>query len=312
MTRLSARGLASVIVLTLSLLAACSEADSGSNTAEDPYSVTVTTPDDGEQTLTDEPRRVAATNGSRVIPFLEPFLDDDHVLVGYGGSPEPAEFPWIQEQLETLPNSPDVDGPELEVYASWTPDLLLANGNLGDYWEPVRKVGPLVQLPETDWRATTELLGQIFEKPDVAEAVVAEGEELIAEARREEPVTAAVLSPYQDNGTVGTQVIGAELPNFLRELNIEVADSPTAQDGYEDVSLELLEDLLADVDHVIVLDNGGDFQQDFLEDPLVKDLPAFKEGRFTAFDRVQSGAAFPVTPPTIPVVIDAVTPMLEQ
>lgn len=313
MTTLRARGFASILVLPLFLLAACADGDATSGeTAAESYSVTITTPDDGEQTLSEDPRRIVATNGNRVIPFVEPFLDEEHQLVGYGSTPEPAEFPWIQEQLETLPNSPDVDGPDLEAYASWMPDLLLANGNLGDYWEPVRQVGPLVQLPETDWRATTDLVGQIFEKPEVADEVIAESEELIAAARRDEPITAAVLSPYQDNGTVGTQVVGAELPNFLQELNIEVRDSPTAEDGYEDVSLELLEDLLADIDHVIVIDNGGTFQQDFLDDPLVSQLPVFSEGRFTAFDRIQSGAGFPVSPPTIPVVIDAVAPLLQQ
>ncbi|WP_170131249.1 ABC transporter substrate-binding protein [Quadrisphaera granulorum] len=275
------------------------------------YSVTVTTPDDGEVVLTAAPARVGALNGNRVIPFVQPFLDEGHVLVGYGNEADPEKYPWIQAELEAFTAVDDSDGPNVEEYAAWDADLLIANGNVGDFWEPAREAGPLVQLPETDWRATTTLLGEIFQKPDVAEDVIATTEATIADARLAEPVTAAVLWPYQENGTVGTQVLGAELPNFLGDLNITVAGSDTAVDGYEDVSLELLAERLAGVDHVIVLSSGDDLQQRFLDNPVVADIPVIASGHVTRFTDVQTGAGFPVTPMTVPVLIDALSGVLK-
>lgn len=291
------------------LLTACSTGP-GPAPADPGFPRTVTTPDDGAVVLDRAPRRIAALNGNRVVPFLLPFLSEEYQLVGYGGDATPEEYPWIAEQLRGLPNSPDLDGPTVEAYASWAPDLLVANGNIGDYWHPARAVGPLVQLPETDWRATTRLLGEVFADPDAAERTIADTERLLDAARRSTPITAAVLSRYQEGGTLGFQVAGAELPNFLADLNVVVAPSATASDGYEDVSVELLRERL-DVDRVIVLDFGTELQASLLADPLFTAVPAIAEGRFVALDGQQTAAGFPVTPPTVPVVLNALTPVLE-
>lgn len=311
--RLSRRSVLALFPSALVLSACGSGSDGDGATGASPqasaYRVTVTTPDDGEVTFDRFPRRIAALNGGRVIPFLLPFLSPDHELVGYGGDADPEGFPWIADQLEGLPQADIADGVPVETLVGWRPDLLVANGNVGDVWEPARAVGPLVQLPETDWRATTRLLGQIFQAPDVAERTVAETEGLLAEQRLATPVTAAVLSRYQDNGTLGFQVPGAELPNFLSDLGIEVAASETAVDGYEDVSLETVADRL-DVDQVIVLNYGEELQQILLSDPLFRRVPAVAAGRVVTFTALQTAAAFPVTPPSMPVVLEALAPVL--
>ena len=295
--------------LLLSARGSDGSADASESDSE-AYSVTVTTPDDGQITLTEAPRRVGVLNGNRVIPFVKPFLDDDHVLAGIGNDPDPELFPWIADELASAPRADDTDGIDLEAVASWDADLLLANGNLGDYWEPARQVGTLVQLPETDWRATVTLLGSIFEKPELAEEIIADTEALIEDAALDEEITAAVLSPYQENGTVGTQVLGAELPNFLADLNITVAASDTAVDGYEDVSLESLGDRLEGVDHVIVMNNGDELQDNFLANPVVANLDVIAEGDVTRLTQLQSGAGFPVNPLTVPVLIEALAGVL--
>jgi iron complex transport system substrate-binding protein len=313
LTRRPSGALPSLLV-TAALLSACGSTSddepAGTGADSEAYSVTVTTPDDGEQTLTEEPLRIGVLNGNRVIPFLKPFLDEDHQLVGYGNDPDPAMFPWIQEELEAFTPIDTSDGPDVEAVAAWDADLVLGNGNIGDYWEPVRAVAPLVQLPETDWRATVTLLGEIFEEPAIAEEVIADTEALIDDARRDEPLTAAVLSPYQENGTIGTQVLGAELPNFLADLNILVADSPTAEGGYEDVSLEQLADRLADVDHVVVFNNGDELRDRVLATPVVANIPVIADGDVTLLTEVESGAAFPVNPLTVPVLLDAFSDLL--
>lgn len=290
------------------LLTACApgRADVAADTG---HPRSVTTPDDGTVVIDRAPRRIAALNGNRVIPFLLPFLSEERRLVGYGGGATPEDFPWIAEQLRGLPVSPDEDGPNVEAYASWAPDLMIANGNIGDYWEPARAVGPLVQLPETDWRATVRLLGEVFDEPAVAERTIADTDALLAGARRTTEITAAVVSPHQTGGTLGFQVLGAELPNFLADLGVRVAPSPTALDGYEDVSLELAGERL-DVDRVIVLNFGDDLQAALLEDPLFRAVPAVAEGRVVVLTGQQTAAGFPVTPPTVPVVLDALAPLL--
>lgn len=309
--RLSRRSVLTLVPSAL-FLAACgsgSDDDGGAPPQTGAYRVTVTTPDDGEVVLDRAPRRIAALNGGRVVPFLVPFLSPDHELVGYGGEADPKEFPWIADQLRGLPQADIADGVPVETLVGWRPDLMVANGNVGDVWEPARAVGPLVQLPETDWRASTRLLGEIFQAPDIAERTVADAEQLLEGSRLATRRTAAVLSPYQDNGTLGFQVLGAELPNFLADLGIDVAASDTAGDGYEDVSLEALSDRLA-VDWVIVLNYGEELQKSLLDDPLFRRVPAVADGRVVTFTDRQTKAAFPVTPPSMPVVLEALTPVL--
>lgn len=297
------------LLATSGLLTACGGPADRPST-EPGYPRSVTTPDDGVVVLNAAPRRVAVLNGNRVIPFLLPFLGGGFELVGYGGEATAEEFPWIADQLRALPSAPDDDGVNLERIASWSPDLLLANGNVGDFWEPARAIAPLVQLPETDLRATVRLLGEVFADPAPAAATVAAYDSAVAAARRPTPLTAAVLSRYQDNGTLGVQVRGAELPNFLAELGIEVATSPTALDGYEDVSMELIRERL-DVDRVVILNYGDDLQASLLNDPLFTAAPVIAQGRFVRLTTRQTAAGFPVTPPTVPVLLDALTPLLE-
>lgn len=115
------------------------------------------------------PRRVAVTNGSRVLPFVLPFLSDNPALeiVRFGGDVR-RELPWIPAEYWDTPNSPDIDAVAIENYASWDPDVIVANGNVGDVWDVLQPVAPLAILPESDWRLTTTLLGELFHAPRVA------------------------------------------------------------------------------------------------------------------------------------------------
>lgn len=291
------------------LVTACAPAPAA-GPAEPGFPRTVTTPDDGPVVLDRAPRRIVVMNGNRVVPFLAPFLTAEYEIVGYGGEATPEEYPWIAEQLAGGPAFGIADGVPVEAIAALEPDLILANGNLGDYWEPARAVAPLVQLPETDLRATVTLLGEVFGAPDTARRVIGEVDAQIAAARRATPVTAAVLLSYQDDGTVNFRVPGAELPNFLAELNVRVADSPTAVDGYEDVSLELASARL-DVDVVIIGHAGDELQAALLADPVFSAIPVIAQGRCVVLTAQQNAAGFPVTPPTVPVLLDALAPVLE-
>lgn len=290
------------------LLSACSAAPVAAP-ADAGFPRTVTTPDDGPVVLDRAPRRIVAMNGNRVIPFLLPFLTAEYQLVGFGGDATPEEFPWIAEQLAAGPAFLFGDDVPVEAVAALAPDLIVANGNVGDYWEPARAVGPLVQLPETDLRATITVLGEIFGAPETAQRVIAEVDAQIAAARRATPVTAAVLLSYQDDGTVNFRVPGAELPNFLADLNVRVAGSPTAVDGYEDVSLELASQRL-DVDWVVIGHDTDELQAALLADPVFSAIPVIAQGRYVVLDSQQNSAGFPVTPQTVPVLVDALAPIL--
>lgn len=298
--------------LTLAaLLAGC-----GSDTEEASSDRRVIKAPEGTVTLEHAPERIGVMSGSRVFPFLLPFLESaEFDIVGYHGDNSAQTHPWIPAKLWRLPRDPDNDGYDIERLATWNADLFIGNGNIGNAFDPIeKKLAPVLRLPETDWRLTTRLLGETFQAAGVAERVIADTEAVIADARRSTPVSAAIVSPYQENGTLGFQTLGAELPNFLGDLNIKVAPSPkkTQFQGYEDVSLERISERLDDVDWVLVFYNSDELTAGLLENPLFRRTGVVQRGNVIVLDAEQSSAGFPATPPSIPVIIEAVREILRS
>lgn len=115
-------------------------------------------------------------------------------------------------------------------------------------------------------------------------------------------------------GSLYFQYLGAELPNFLVDLGFDIGEQPTsdpASSGYEDpVSFEVLPDLLAEVDWAVIT-APGEFTDSLLADPLFARSELARQDRFIVLDEVANQAGFPVTPPSIPALIEALRPMIE-
>lgn len=191
------------ILAAAGLLSSCATDESGPSAPDAGYPRRIDTPE-GATTLPRLPGRVAVTNGKRLLPFLEPFLAGFEInVVGYGVENEPELYPWIPAELFARPNSTDANGIDVERYASWTPEVILVNDNVGDLFEPLENLAPVVRVPEADWRPSMRILGRVFDDDATARRGVAETEAFIAANRRATPLDVAVVSEYQDDGTVG-------------------------------------------------------------------------------------------------------------
>jgi iron complex transport system substrate-binding protein len=269
---------------------------------------------EGPVALPTRPRRVAALNGNQVGPYLLPFLPDVEI-VAWGERVPLETTPWLADALAAVPALPYDDAAlDLEQLALLAPDLNIGNAP-GDVWAPTAAVAPLLTFDPVDWRATTTLLGEVFELPGRAADAVATTERLIADARRATPVTAAVIGRYSDPAVVDLLTTGSPLPALLDELGVATGTSDAAEDGYEQVSLELVADRL-DVDHLVVLDYGHDpvaagAQDALLADPLIARLPVVREGRVVRLTATQTLAVDPPNPATMALVLDALAPVLD-
>jgi iron complex transport system substrate-binding protein len=265
----------------------------------------------GPVTLEEAPQRVATVNLNYIGPFLEPFLDEDGVeLVGYGTARDIAEYnPWLIDMAVDVPEFDNSDGANLEALAGYRPDLILANGT-DDYWQSASQVAPLVNVDDSDWRGATRLLGEVFDAESIAEQTVEETEQLIAAARRADPIEIAILWADSNDGNVTFAYEGAAVANTLTELGLETGPGlDPASGGYETVSLELASERL-DVDWVVVLnfsidaDSAG-VQEGLLASPILSRIPVVTNGNVIALTPQQTQAGNPAAPTTIPVLIEA-------
>ena len=103
----------------------------------------------------------------------------------------------------------NTDGIEIEKVAAQRPDLILGiySGMTKKEYDTLSKLAPVVAQPKgepdygSSWQEETLITGQAVGKPDEAQELVDETEQLIADAAAEHPEfkgqTAAIVSDYQ-------------------------------------------------------------------------------------------------------------------
>ncbi|MCU1438127.1 MAG: transporter substrate-binding protein [Naasia sp.] len=226
-----------------------------------------------------------------VVPVGMPF-------VTYGDDDGDGVLPWAVDALEELgAETPElfdeVDGINLEQVADSAPDVILgANSGLTEEeYETLTEIAPTVSFPGdpwiVDWRESTVMNGTALGREDDAEALVAETEELVAEAAGAHPELEGKSFAYiwvdpSDTSTIYVYLPGDTRVEFLHELGM--VDSAGAQQlaadnpgvFYASLTAENL-DVLADAD-VIVNYGGDDTLAAMQADPLLGALPAVQSG----------------------------------
>lgn len=253
----------------------------------------------GTTTIEGVPSRIVAI-GSQWLDALAEFDIDP---VGYYSAGSMGDdrglYPW-QQNVSAEAQSFDVASTEsgatvpTEAIAALQPDLILVSG-VRDVtpFEALNSIAPVV-LPKAakveTWQSQTTTLGQILDREDDAEQIIAEGNEFTDSLRDEHPGLegkTAVLSQYvvatqqlvvvvdpEDGAASVFSSLGMSVPDDLASL-------PDAQNGRLILSPERVNVLSADM--AVVLPNGGT-RTDLDTLPGFGALPAVVNGGLAVVD----------------------------
>ena len=202
---------------------------------------------------------------------------------------------YLQEELKDIPTIP-YDLP-FEVVTSFSPDLLImgsAEMVEGSKYEQYSKIAPTYVLEvenNSDWREKLLKVGEVFDKTDEAEKVLAEYDQKAKEAKQllkdsigEESAAAVwlinnnffIVGDHVSSGAVLYEDLQLAKPNVVEEI------SGTATSNWSAISLEKLAEL--DADHLFLINSDKGNGAEMLEDPIWKDIPAVKNGHIYEFD----------------------------
>ncbi|SDC43301.1 iron complex transport system substrate-binding protein [Terribacillus halophilus] len=252
-----------------------------------------------------EPRTVTDAMGHEVeIPanpekVLASYLEDNLVALDITpvaqwsvGSPQE----YLQDSLKDVPT---IDSTlPFEAVASFNPDLIIiksASMVEGDKYEQYNKIAPTYVMgteENGDWRKELQTMGEIFDKKDEAQKVLddydakaADAKEKIQGAIGDESAAAIWLSGGQlyivnDNLSSGAVLYG-DLGITVPEGVKEISENATA--NWNPVSLEQLAEM--DVDHLFLVNSDEGDGSEILDDPLLANVPAIKNGNVYKYDK---------------------------
>lgn len=314
-----------VVAALAPVLTACS---TGSTTADDAGDPTATTTADadafpvtvestlGEAVIEDEPERVVTVGYADADVALSlgvvPIASEK---VTWGGTEEGSTV-WFDEALAEIdgadaPQRLDTtDGIPVDEIIALEPDLVLGtnSGLTQKDFDKLTKAGiPVVAYPGdmwfTTWQESLELAGTALGRSDVADDVIAETEELMAETAEEYPqldgatIAYTYLNPA-DTSQIGIYSAEENRPRLLEQLGVEVPEivEEVSEPGvfYTTISAERAKDIEADA---LLTDAESEADVATLEsDPLLSQIPAIASGHwFASTDHV---AALPMSAPS--------------
>lgn len=279
-------------------LVACSSDEAEPDAPESSRSVTVEHVG-GSTTIEGTPERIVAI-GSQWVDALQEF---DVQPVGYYSAGAMGDdrglYPW-QSEVSADAESFDVGATEAgasvptEAIAALQPDLILVS-NIRDVtpFESLSSIAPVV-LPKVakveNWQSQIETLGEILDRADDAQTIIAEGKTETDAVAAEYPGLSgktAVLSQYvvstqqlvvvvdpEDGAASVFDSLGMSVPADLVSL-------PDAQNGRLILSPERVDVLTSDM--AVILPNGGT-RADLEALPGFANLPAVQNGGVAVVD----------------------------
>ena len=214
------------------------------------------------------------------------------------------------------------DGIEVEKVAATRPDVIIGvySGMTKKEYETLSRLAPVVAQPKgepdygSSWQEETLTTGEAVGKPDEAQELVDETEQLISDAAAANPDFAgqqgAVVSDYQGVFVYGPSDVRSR---FLVELGFEYP--PALRDAFPDefggqLSEERMDAL--DVGTLVWFADGDRTEKQLKSNPLYKDLKVRKEARdvfIAADDRVYDATSF-VSVLSMPTLIEELVPRL--
>jgi iron complex transport system substrate-binding protein len=242
----------------------------------------------------------------------------------YGDHPG-AIFPWAKDELGDAPLPTvldDTDGIEIEKVAAQRPDLILGvySGIKENEYEALSKIAPTVAQPKDEpdygssWQQETLVTGQAIGKPDEAQQLVDETEQLIADEAAKHPEfkgqTAAMVSDYQGVFVYGPRDVRSRILEELGFIYPEALVDAFPKKFGGQLSDEKID--LIDVGMLIWFADGDHTVAELKRNPLYSKLKVSKEGRdvfIRADDRVYDATSF-VSVLSMPTLMDELVPRI--
>lgn len=206
---------------------------------------------------------------------------------------------YLQDSLKDVPT---IDSTlPFEAVASVKPDLIIMDSASmveGDKYEQYNKIAPTYVMgteENGDWRKELQTVGEIFGKEDEAQKVLddydakaADAKEQIQGAIGDESAAAIwlvggqlyIVSENLSSGAVLYGDLGITVPEGVKEIS----ESATA--NWNPVSLEQLAEM--DVDHLFLINSDEGDGSEILDDPLLANVPAIKDGNVYKYDKETS------------------------
>ena len=269
-----------------------------------------------------DPQRVISLGVSDQDVLLALGVVPVGILDWFGDQPF-AVWPWARDLLgDAEPLVIPSAEPSPELIAGLQPDLIVAvsSGLTKQQYETLSKIAPTVASPpghddwSAPWQVRTRLIGEIFDRSDETNAMVAQVEGRFAEIRIGNPAfedaTAAVA--FSINGQLGAytsadvraqimESLGFATPSAFGELVSNGVWVPFSEERID----------LLDTDVVLWLTTDATALEAVVELPLRRGLGAATEGREVFISGELSGAFSFASPLSINFVLDEITPELQ-
>jgi iron complex transport system substrate-binding protein len=242
----------------------------------------------------------------------------------YGEHPG-AIFPWAEDELGDAPLPTvldDTDGIEIENVAAQRPDLILGiySGMKEKEYEALSKIAPTVAQPKDEpdygssWQEETLITGKAVGKPDEAQKLVDDAEQLIADEAAKHPEfkgqTAAMVSDYQGVFVYGPKDVRSRILEELGFTYPEALVDAFPKEFGGQLSDEKID--LIDVGMLIWFADGDHTVAELKRDPLYSKLKVSREERdvfIRADDRVYDATSF-VSVLSMPTLMEELVPRI--
>jgi len=162
--------------------------------------------------------------------------------------------------------------PDLEQIVAADADLIITGGRFGAYYEELRELNPNVidlsvregEDHSEELKRQTEVLGQIFDRTDEAEELIAEFDQAVTDAAQAYNGEDTVVGLLTSGGQIlyaapgDGRSVGVLFPALGLKPGVEVEAEDTSHG--DDISVELIAD--ANPDWLVVLDRDALFDED--------------------------------------------------
>lgn len=278
----------------------------------------------GRTTIPERPERVATVAwANHEVPLALGVVPVGFARANFGDDDGDGLLPWVEERLEELdaevpPLFDEGDGIDFEAVAATDPDVILAaySGLSRTDYNTLGKIAPVIAYRDgpwaTDWREMIRLNAAGMGMAEKGDALIARIEGEMSEVVARHPEIAGKTAMFvthldaRDLSVIGFYTANDTRVKFLQDLGLDLPRSVRAAsaDGRYagEISAERI-DAFADVD--IVIAYGGEALREAIqENPLVRHLPAVRNGAVVLLDNDPVGTAANPTPLSIPWVLE--------